>query len=66
VGTILSTPTNVCMPLNSQRTSSHKTQLWRSGKIDSVSKVRKVYAVSMQLGSPCNRFDESQGVAPIE
>src|SRR5436190_758063 len=35
----LSTPTRVFMPLNSQRTSSHNTQLCRSGKIDSVGSI---------------------------
>src|SRR5262245_19908592 len=30
---MLSTPTRVCIPLNSQRTSSHRTQLWRSGRM---------------------------------
>src|SRR5439155_22122812 len=33
----LSTPTSVCIPLNSQRTSSQRTALWRSGRTASVS-----------------------------
>ena len=33
----LITPTRVCIPLNSQRTSSQRTQLCRSGRIGSVS-----------------------------
>src|SRR5438874_7926503 len=54
---MLSTPTSVFMPLNSQRTSSHRTQLCRSGRIasvDSIASNRAAHQQDDQHDSQCD------------
>ena len=53
-GMTLSTPTNVCIPLISQRTSSHSTALCKSGSMTSLSIGNQSHQPAHQQSEQCD------------